>query len=148
MPVNTLVRVLGTLLLAFALAGCGSRTSVSGSVTYLDRPVENGWIVFQPVEGQGPSAGAPIAGGRFHVAELTPGSKIAQIAGVKAVPFARNSEDMARMAAEAAERGDPTGIIDRADEIPANAGGNNVTIEVKPGSQTLDFHLTAPPADG
>jgi hypothetical protein len=148
MHVNVLTRAGITLLLASALAGCSSRTSVSGSVTYLDRPVENGWIVFQPADGQGPSAGAPIEGGRFHVDEVTPGAKIVQIAGVKAVPFARNSEDMARMAAEAAKRGDRSGLIDRADEIPATAAGNNVTIEVKPGSQTLDFHLTAPAAGG
>jgi hypothetical protein len=50
---------------------------------------------------------------------------------------------MARMAKEAAAKG-TSGGVERADEVPANAVGNNAEVEVKPGPQTLDFHLKRP----
>lgn len=135
---------LGLILAGFGLllaVGCSTATSVSGTVTYEGQPVDNGYITFAPADGRGPSAGGPIAAGAYQLDKITPGTKQIQIIGVKAVPFARNSEDMARMAAEAAQRGDTTGIIDRADEVPADAAGNNAQVEIKPGPQTLDFHL-------
>ena len=52
---------------------------------------------------------------------------------------------MDRLAKVAAARGDTTGIIERADVVPANAEGNNLTINLKPGRQTMDFHLKRPP---
>jgi F420-0:gamma-glutamyl ligase len=76
------------------------------------------------------------------VEKLPPGRKVVQIIGVRKVPFARSSEDMARAAKEAAKKGDTTGIIDRADTIPADAEGNNRTVEVVAGEQTMDFTLT------
>ncbi len=133
-------------VLACITAGCGSFTAVNGTVTYEGQPLEKGSIAFLPVDGLGPSAGGLIVNGRYRVEHLTPGKKIIQIVGVKAVRFARSSEDMARLAKEAAARADTTGIIERADVVPADAQGNNVTIVLKPGRQTMDFHLQRPPA--
>jgi hypothetical protein len=124
--------------------GCGDATVISGTVTYEGQLVDNGAITFLPVDGRGPSAGGPIVKGNYRVAGLKPGQKTVQIVGVKAVPFVRSSEEMARMAAEAAQHGDATGIIDRADEIPSDAMGNNARIEVKAGKQERDFHLKQP----
>ena len=63
---------------------------------------------------------------------------------VKPVPFARSSEEMAKMAQAAKARGNATGLIDPADAIPPDAEGNNVTVDVKPGRQTRDFALQRP----
>lgn len=127
-----------------AAAGCSRSTSVTGTVTYEGKTVDSGAITFLPADGQGPPSGAPIENGNYKVEPITPGMKIVQIIGVKAVPFARSSEEMAARAAAAAKQGDTTGIIDRADEVPANAVGNNVQVEIKPGTQALDFPLTKP----
>jgi len=102
-----------------------------------------GNITFLPADGKGPSAGAAITDGQFHVDGLTPGKKIVQVVGEKGVQFARSSEEMARTAQQGAPRADTTGIVERADTIPPDAEGNNVEVEIKPGQQSLDFKLKA-----
>ena len=125
--------ILGSALLAFAAAGCGGNAaSVSGGVTYNGQPVGNGAVTFLPADGIGPVAGGKITAGRYVVEGLTPGPKVVQVLAVKAVPFARNTEEMARRAAENKAKGDGSGLIDPADTIPADAVGNNATHEVKP----------------
>ena len=132
-------------LVAPWLLGCGGAPStVSGAVSYDGRPVDNGWITFLPVDGKGPTCGGPITVGKYQADLLTPGKKTVQIIGVKAVKFAMSSEEMANAARSATARGDGTGIIDRADTVPADAVGNNAVVEIKPGPQTLDFQLTPP----
>jgi hypothetical protein len=106
--------------------------------------VKDGVVTFLPADGKGPPASGSITNGRYSLTDIRPGPKVVQIAAVKAVPFARNSEDMARRAAANKARGDGSGIIDPADVIPQNAEGNNVQVEVKPGPQTLDLSLKGP----
>lgn len=57
--------------LLMVLGGCGgdaTKLSLQGTVTFLDRPIENGRIDFLPVDGtQGPSVGAPILSGNYTV---------------------------------------------------------------------------------
>jgi hypothetical protein len=131
-----------TAIVVLAAAGCGEpAASISGAVTYDGQPVGRGWVTFAPTDGVGPVVGGPITGGRYSVAGLPPGRKVVQVVAVKAVPFARSSEEMARRAAENKAKGDGSGLIDPADEIPADADGNNATHEIKPGAQTLDLHL-------
>ena len=134
-----MIAVCGGLLLL--TAGCGAACSVTGTVTFDGQPVANGDITFLPADGKGPVAAAHISSGAFTVAEITPGPKIVQITAVKVVPFARSTQEMADRAAAQKAQGNATGIIDPADTIPANAEGNNVAMEVKAGSQKLDFHL-------
>ncbi|HEV2969903.1 MAG TPA: hypothetical protein VGY55_07930 [Pirellulales bacterium] len=135
------VLVAGAAAILFVTIGCGKTTSISGSVTFESKAVGNGSIVFQPADGQGPTAGAAISDGRYQVERLTPGKKIVQIIAVKKVNFAASNEEMERQAKENANRGDATGIVERADEIPTDAVGNNREIDVQPGKQTVDFDL-------
>ena len=117
---------------------------MTGSVSYEGQPVESGSITFLPADGQGPSAGAAITGGQYRVDEITPGEKTVQIVGLKEIAFARSSAEMAQQAEEAARRGTAAAPVEQASEIPADAEGNNATVEVKPGKQTLDFQLKRP----
>lgn len=128
--------------------GCGDSNlaRVSGTVTYEGEPIEKGSINFLPVDGKGASAGGQIVAGKYEVAEVPPGQKLVEVIAVKDVPFARSSEEMAQRAAEAAKRGDSTGLIDPADIVPPDAVGNNATHEIKAGDQTLDIQLTKPGA--
>jgi hypothetical protein len=128
-------------LLVFA--GCGNSTSVSGHVNFDGKAVGNGSITFLPADGLGPVAGGPINDGQYEIAVLAPGKKIVQIIGVKKINFAVSNAEMQRQAKENAKRGDTTGIAERADEIPADAEGNNRQIDLPAGKQTLDFDLKA-----
>jgi hypothetical protein len=133
-------------LIAVLLAGCGaSSCRVTGEVTYEGDPVKKGTITFVPVDGKGPIAGGSIVDGRYSAEVSTPGPKLARIEAVKDVPFARSSEEMARMHAERVARGDNSGLIDPADIIPPDATGNSTTVELNFGDQTLDFHLKRKP---
>jgi hypothetical protein len=138
-------RSLAVTLFAAALqlvGGCSSSsTSASGHVTYQTKPVENGAISFLPADGHGPTAGGPIVDGRYEVTNLVPGRKIVQIVAEKKNNGPVSHEERARQASEAAKRGGTSPNVEQADEIPADAEGNNRQIEVKPGSQTLDFDL-------
>ena len=139
-------RVVLTVCVAQSAVGCGGSggATVSGTVTYEGQPVGDGTITFLPADGKGQPVGGPIVNGRYSLTAVSPGSKMVQITAVKAVKFAQSSAEMAQQAAERKARGDATGLIESADVIPANATGNNATIEVKPGTQTHDFALTKP----
>jgi hypothetical protein len=140
-----LIARLGLLALAALVPGCGSNAgSVSGEVTYEGQPVGDGMISFLPADGKGPAAGGSIAGGLYAVENLTPGPKVVKIEAVRAVPFARSSEEMAKRAAENKANGDGSGLIDPADVIPPNADGNNSSVIIKPGKQALIFYLKQP----
>ncbi len=126
-------------------AGCGKPTSaVSGTVRYQGKTIGNGYITFMPADGQGPAAGGPITDGQFSVSDLVPGKKTVQVVAVKKVNFAASNAELERQAKENAKHGDATGIVERADEIPADAEGNNRPIELAAGAQTLDFDLQPP----
>lgn len=135
-------------LLGLAAGGCGgSSSTVSGNVTYDGQPVENGAISFLPADGKGPTVGAQITEGYYRVREISPGEKIVQIEGLKEIPVALTTAELAQQAEEAARHGRRPDAADlQASTIPADAEGNNATVEVKPGKQTLDFHLK-PPAE-
>ena len=53
---------------------------ISGDVTYDQRPVVKGTIMFQPVDGQGPTAAAVIKDGKY-AANVATGKKQVQIEG-------------------------------------------------------------------
>jgi hypothetical protein len=130
-------------------AGCGSNTAtVIGEVTYDGQAVGDGTITFLPADGKGQPASGKIVKGAYTVDNVLPGRKVVQIVAVKAVPFARSSEEMAQMAAANRDRGDGSGLIDPADVIPSNAQGNNAVVEIKPGRQTHAVHLNKPGAGG
>ena len=67
--------------------GCGSGlVSVEGQVTWQGQPVEEGTIVFEPVDGQGPSAGGKIQNGQYRLSgesAVQPGEKIVRITAAR-----------------------------------------------------------------
>ena len=67
--------------------GCGSGlVSVEGQVTWQGQPVEEGTIVFEPADGQGPSAGGKIQNGQYRLsgpAGVQPGEKIVRITAAR-----------------------------------------------------------------
>jgi hypothetical protein len=138
----SLARLLAIPLCLLGIVGCGGGlASVSGEVTYNGEPAGNGYVTFSPADGKGATAGGPIEAGHYTVDNFTPGPKVVKIEVVKAVPFARNSADMAKRAAADKFFGKGTGLIDPADEIPPNAEGNNQKVDIQPGKQIRDFHL-------
>ena len=142
---RTLNASFGAAVLLLLVGGCnGNTASVSGTVSYDGQAVGSGEINFLPADGVGPSGGGPITAGHFSVTGLTPGPKIVQVIAVKAVPFARSTEEMARRAAENKAKGDGSGLIDPADTIPKDAEGNNARHVITPGTQTLDLKLKKP----
>lgn len=138
-----LVAVLGS-------SGCGSggMATVSGTVTYEGEPVREGFVTFTPADGKGPDAGGPIAAGRYSVSGMTPGRKLVKVVAVKKVNFASTSAEMQAKGSAARKAGNYDGLVDPADTIPANADGNNVTLDVVAGSQTQNFQLKKPAAKG
>lgn len=132
--------------LSLSAVGCGDSSlgTVSGTVSYEGTPIEKGSINFLPTDGKGASAGGEIVAGKYEVAEVPPGPKIVEVIAVKDVQYAVSSADMAARAAEAAKRGDNSGLIEPADVIPPNAVGNNATHAITAGDQTLDIVITKP----
>jgi hypothetical protein len=63
------------VVVTLALAGCGAATTgeVSGTVTFEGTPVEDGWIDFLPIDGNGPTTGAKVMNGKFTVANVPVG---------------------------------------------------------------------------
>ncbi|PHR92740.1 MAG: hypothetical protein COA78_33295 [Blastopirellula sp.] len=69
------------------LQGCSSSDEattypVTGTVTFNGEPVSEGSIVFDPADGQGPSAMGGITNGQI-TAQVPPGEKIVRISAVK-----------------------------------------------------------------
>lgn len=76
------------LALLFALAaGCGDgKVVVRGLVNVDGQPIETGMISLEPADGQGPTTGGEIKGGKYELignAAAIPGEKIVRISGVR-----------------------------------------------------------------
>jgi hypothetical protein len=134
------------VLLAGLLAGgCSDpAATVSGEVTYDGTPVRSGYVTFAPADGKGAVAGGPIADGRYAVAGVAPGPKVAKVeASDKPGPSIQTTADLERFSRENKGKVPASGIIST-DTVPADADGNGRPVEVKPGAQTLDLHLKRP----
>lgn len=120
--------------------GCGSSSTVpvSGQVTFDGKPIENGEIVFTPVEGTaGPTTGGSITNGKYEV----PGEKGLLIGGkyrVEINGFANTGRKI-----EAA----PGYFVDAADNfIPASYNSEStlqVTISADSPDSRNDFALSS-----
>jgi len=69
----TLAALAGVALMT--VLGCGDdglarRYSVSGTVTYLGKPVESGSISFHPSDKKGHSAGGTVTDGKFYISTV------------------------------------------------------------------------------
>jgi hypothetical protein len=129
------------------LAGCGDGSAtVSGTVTYDGQPVKEGYVTFSPADGKGPSAGGPIANGRYTAEKVPPGPKIVLVeAADKPVPSVQSQGDVEKLTKELKGKLGPDGII-RADTIPPTADGNSRKVDVKAGSQELNLDIKKPAA--
>jgi len=138
------MRGLAFSLCWLTLCGCGSTNSVVGKVTYEGADVEEGYITFFPNQTKGAEKASPIKAGAYEVSDLTPGPHIVEVTASKKIQFALSSEEMEAKFKAAKAKGNATGVVESADLIPANAKGNRQKVEVKAGSQTMDFHLKKP----
>jgi hypothetical protein len=137
--------LLAAALVLLGVAGCaGNTATVSGEVSYEGQPVGDGSITLTPADGKGPIVGGTIANGRYTVTGVPPGPKVVKVEAYKKVNFASSSEEMMQRAAEAKKRGDDSGLVDPADIIPPSAEGNNQRVDVRAGTNKLDFHLKKP----
>jgi hypothetical protein len=75
------------MTIAATISGCSkgpAMTTVVGTVTIDGKPLEKGSIAFEPADGQGPTTGATIEGGRY-AAKALPGQKMVRITGFEIV---------------------------------------------------------------
>jgi hypothetical protein len=135
-------------MVLLAAVGCGDQaTTITGKVTYNGEPVEMGAISFLPTDGKGQIFAAQILDGAYSVPKAAPGSRTVNIRGTKKVNFGQSSEEAIRLSQEAQAAGHAWAghVSEPADYIPDDAEGNNQTVEIARGEQTLDFNLKGPP---
>jgi hypothetical protein len=75
------------VLAALFLTGCGDgKVIVRGTVAVDGQPIEEGSISLEPADGQGPTTGGMIQGGKYEltgIASVAPGEKIVRIVGLR-----------------------------------------------------------------
>jgi hypothetical protein len=136
MPQLTTVAPL--IAVALLCIGCDDAgPALSGSVTYNGSPVADGDVAFTPIE-SGTSFGAKITGGKYQADKVYTGQYRALITASPQTQAPNTREEAAK--ARQSPQNQPAAPL-----IPADAEGNNQTVEIKPGEQTLDFALTGPP---
>ena len=67
------------------VTGCGDgRVRVNGTVLFEGKPLEEGFVSFEPADGVGPTTGGPVTDGRYDLtgeARATAGEKVVRIVG-------------------------------------------------------------------
>lgn len=133
------------VLLIMFVVGCGENGGVvSGKVTYDGKTIESGMVTFTPAKGMGSMVGTDIVDGKYKATGVSVGDNIVQVIAIKKVNHARSTEELAKLAAQQLASGNDTGIIEPADIVPANAQGNNNTVAIQSGNNTLDLILLPP----
>lgn len=140
--VKTGGRILAAVLLVIPFVGCGGRTiGVSGAVTLDGQPVEQGTIVFEPVDGKGATLGGRIENGRYAAAGqsgVLVGRKIVRIRGTR-----RTGRQVPAGPPAPADT-----MVDEVEQIvPAQYANESRTIvDIGPGrANGHDFHLESKP---
>jgi hypothetical protein len=121
------------VLVACLVVGCGEAklSDVSGTVTYDGQAVERGSISFIPVDGNGPSGGAPIENGKYTATRVHTGMTKVTISGVKVTGKKKMYDDP-----------NSPEVITSAEYIPDKYNKmTELRYEVQPGSQVKDFEL-------
>lgn len=126
-----------TFTLLFSL-GCSpsDRAEVSGSVQLDGQPVEEGSIQFIPVEGtKGPSAGAVITKGSYHIARG------------QGVVVGKNRVELRAFKTTGRKVQDPTApqgvkTEERVQAFPPEYSDRSTEVrDIQPGSNTIDFDV-------
>ena len=120
-----------------AAPGCGpGGNRVSGAVSFDDTPVENGTIIFVPVDGKGPTFGGVIEAGRYAVVAPTPGVKVVRVSAVR--PTGRKVLPDPLV-------GETAPVDEIAPYIPEQYNDRStLKCDVVAGSNKFDFHLKSP----
>lgn len=135
-PKRTSLLVLCVCLFAVCF-GCGSSFAVvEGKVTFDGQPVEQGTIVFEPVDGTGAVAGGTIQNGKYQLgpeSKVEPGEKLVRISAM-------------RVTGKKIKAGPPApddAMVDEVQQyIPKNYNEQStLTREVVAGQSTHDFEL-------
>lgn len=133
----TAMLLLGSTAL-LASAGCESKNSVTGTVTFEGTKLAKGYITFYPATEQGETKGATattqgadIIDGCYTIAHLSPGKRKVVIS-VPPKLVVQKSTDSSKPSVQALP---PDNLI------PANAPGNSKIVDIVAGSQTVDFTL-------
>jgi len=112
--------------------GCGSsETVVSGTVTVNDQPLAQGYITFFPIEGTKAIRGTDVIDGRYQIKAMPAERRRAVISGTPDVQLAVNGIGPQTLK-----------IMPTANAISPRTKGNQQTVEIRPGKQTIDFALT------
>ena len=148
LPVLALVSAIGI--------GCGGsggvkKVTVTGTVTYDGKPVENGLVTFALAEAGlkgGSNAQGPVVSGKFSVPGVSPGSNSVTVTGGGAAPQQyegdggygqrRKMPDMSKGAAAAKNA---MKQLTSADTVPPDAPGNSIKVDVKEGMDPLDMKI-------
>lgn len=122
----------GLMLLVFTL-GCDTGPSVaqiSGQITMEGVPIEQGQILFEPLDGESAIGTGIIDNGKYDV-ECLPGNYKVMITGTRKIPGAPPISNI------------PGEEIEAREPIVPKKYNRETTLEkeVSPGEQTLDFHL-------
>jgi len=124
------VLVIGLFLVG--LAGCGSRASVQGSVTFDGTPIDNGSITFVPDSSSGQKATAQIKDGKYVIESdrgPAPGKYKVEVTWVKAGPAKKGGDPDV-------QQGDGKQMLpDKFNKA------TTLTAEIKSGSNTVNFDL-------
>jgi hypothetical protein len=125
------LRLIALLLFCGVSVGCGSasKSKVSGQVNLDGRPATRGLITFEPVDGNGQSAGIGLDGQGAYSLPMSPGKKKVIIALSKVVGQRQ------------VYQGDPNSpVID--DLAPVDFTSlSPLEIEIAPGASRQDFEL-------
>ncbi len=125
------------LLSACLLVGCGGsqNAEVYGTVTYENKPIENGSIVFLSADGKGPTGGGSIENGKYSVQNVAVGSYKIQINATKETTKMKMYDDpKAEWVQKAGEEMLPPKY--------SSEKATELTFDVKPGTNKKDFSLT------
>jgi hypothetical protein len=129
--------LLSLALLLLPATGCGKKgTTVTGSVTYDNEPVQSGYISFTTADGKG-DAGGRIQQGRYKVENVPPGKKIVRI-------MSADTSQAPRSSGEDVGKAGPQEPRARDDLIAPDAVGNNEEVEVGSAPMKRDFSLERP----
>jgi hypothetical protein len=140
-----------TVCLALLLAGCGSKGTISGMVTYQGKPIPSGNVTFFPANGA--PVVATISDGKYTAEKVAAGPARVAVVSISGDPGGSSAAGRmmdakpppdAPMPEEARKVFEGKGRIKKGIRIPANYSDpdkSGLTCTVTGGSQTHDIDL-------